>query len=75
MEKKKIIKLRSDIKIATLPAHPVSKKHKRMDVSERAAHFMPFSALKGYDSLLSDTKKSNDDMINNEIEHEEIDSI
>ena len=36
---------------------------------------MPFSALKGYDSLLSDTKKSNDDMINNEIEHEEIDSI
>ena len=44
-------------------------------ISERAAHFMPFSALKGYDSLLSDTKKSNDDMINNEIEHEEIDSI
>ena len=60
--------------IIDLP-HQVSKKHKRMDVSERAAHFMPFSALKGYDSLLSDTKKSNDDMINNEIEHEEIDSI
>lgn len=60
--------------IIDLP-HPVSKKHKRMDVSERAAYFMPFSALKGYDSLLSDTKKSNDDMINNEIEHEEIDSI
>ena len=53
--------------IIDLP-HQVSKKHKRMDV-------MPFSALKGYDSLLSDTKKSNDDMINNEIEHEEIDSI
>ena len=34
--------------IIDLP-HPVSKKHKRMDVSERAAHFMPFSALKGYD--------------------------
>ena len=30
--------------IIDLP-HPVSKKHKRMDVSERAAHFMPFSAF------------------------------
>ena len=30
--------------IIDLP-HQVSKKHKRMDVSERAAHFMPFSAF------------------------------
>lgn len=56
--------------IIDLP-HPISKKHKRMTVSERAARFMPFSPLKGYESMLSDTAKNNDDRMNNETEYEE----
>lgn len=40
--------------ILSLP-HPVSRRHRRMSPSERAAQFMPFAALTGFGALVEDT--------------------
>lgn len=37
--------------IINLP-HPVSKKHPRMPVEDRAAQFSPFAALTGYETAI-----------------------
>lgn len=34
---------------------PVSKRHKPMAIADRAAQFAPFSALTGYEAVLSET--------------------
>ena len=36
-------------------AHPVSHKHPRMPVSDRAAQFSPFAALTGYEDAIAET--------------------
>jgi hypothetical protein len=38
--------------IINLP-HPVSRKHPRMSMMQRAAQFAPFAALTGYDEAIS----------------------
>ena len=40
--------------ILPLP-HPVSKRHAHMSPRERAAQFMPFAALTGYEALVNET--------------------
>ena len=40
--------------IITLP-HPISKKHPRMSIENRAAQFSPFSALTGYEAVIEET--------------------
>ena len=40
--------------IINLP-HPVSKRHKRMDSATRAAQFLPFAALTGYDDAVKES--------------------
>ena len=35
--------------------HPVSKKHRQMPIADRAAQFMPFAALTGYEAALAET--------------------
>ena len=42
--------------IIDLP-HPVSRKHKPMDRTDRAAQFAPFAALTGLDSAMEDTAR------------------
>ena len=37
--------------------HPVSKKHPRMPVLDRAAQFSPFAALSGYDAAIKETER------------------
>ena len=34
--------------------HPVSKKHRQMPIADRAAQFMPFAALTGYEAALAE---------------------
>lgn len=36
---------------------PISKKHKKMSIHDRAAQFMPFSALKGYEEAIHEKEK------------------
>lgn len=42
---------------------PVSKKHKPMPIPNRAAQFMPFAALTGYDSVIDETADQNTEAI------------
>ena len=42
--------------IINLP-HPVSKKHPRMSMYQRAAQFAPFAALTGHDAAIRNTAK------------------
>ena len=37
---------------------PVSYRHPPMDISKRAAQFMPFAALQGYDDYIADTQEA-----------------
>ncbi len=37
--------------------HPISKKHKRMPVNERASQFSPFAALSGYKEAIKEVEK------------------
>lgn len=37
--------------------HPISKKHPRMPMINRAAQFSPFAALTGYDTKIKDTER------------------
>ena len=41
--------------IISLP-HPTSKRHPRMSLSERAAQFAPFAALRGFDEEIDRTR-------------------
>ena len=41
--------------ILNLP-HPVSEKHPRMSLYDRAAQFSPFAALTGYDAAIEEIK-------------------
>lgn len=36
-------------------AHPISKNHPRMPISGRAAQFLPFAALSGYEEAIEET--------------------
>ena len=42
--------------IIDLP-HPVSKKHKKMPIRDRAAQFSPFAALTGYEDAVRETAR------------------
>ena len=42
--------------IIRLP-HPVSAKHRQMPIADRAAQFMPFAALTGYEAALAETAR------------------
>lgn len=56
--------------IINLP-HPVSKKHPRMALIDRAAQFSPFAALTGYEQALTKTQKLVEDRVEGEVEGEE----
>lgn len=38
-------------------ARPVSKRHRQMEISDRAAQFMPFAALVGYNDLIREASR------------------
>jgi N6-adenosine-specific RNA methylase IME4 len=42
--------------------HPVSLKHPRMPIADRAAQFAPFAALTGYDDAIDETGRYTSDM-------------
>lgn len=48
--------------IINLP-HPVSKRHKRMDSATRAAQFLPFAALTGYDDAVKESARITKEML------------
>ncbi len=37
--------------------HPISKKHKRMPINERASQFSPFAALSGYKEAIKEVER------------------
>lgn len=41
--------------------HHVSKKHKQMSLENRSAQFAPFVALVGYDEVIKETEKLNNE--------------
>lgn len=43
--------------------HPVSKKHKPMPITDRAAQFSPFAALTGHGAAICETARITDSMI------------
>lgn len=45
--------------IIDLP-HPVSPKHPRMSLEDRAAQFSPFAALTGYEAAISEAARMTD---------------
>ncbi len=48
--------------IINLP-HPVSKKHTRMPLRDRAAQFAPFAALTGHEAAINETVRQTDERI------------
>ena len=61
--------------IIDLP-HYVSPKHPPMSLENRAAQFMPFAALTGYDSAILETaKRAAEENENPGVSYEEIDDI
>lgn len=48
--------------IINLP-HPTSKKHPRMSLHDRAAQFVPFAALTGYDVAIRETARLTDERL------------
>ncbi len=54
--------------------HPVSAKHARMSLYERAAQFSPFAALTGYDAIITEEGRFTDGRIElSENRREELD--
>lgn len=51
--------------IIELP-HPVSKKHPRMPLLDRAAQFSSFAALTGYEDVLEEVKEEAVERVQNE---------
>ena len=47
-------------------ARPQSKKHRPMPMEDRAAQFLPFAALTGYDAAVSETARLTEDRIEQE---------
>lgn len=43
--------------------HPISKTHPRMDMGVRAAQFMPFAALTGYEEAIKETERLTDTFV------------
>ena len=43
---------------------PVSKKHRAMSITDRAAQFGAFAALSGYDEQIKETGRQNDNKYN-----------
>ena len=48
--------------IIDLP-HPVSRRHPHMSRHNRAAQFMPFAALTGYDVVIEQAARRNDEAV------------
>lgn len=58
--------------IISLPHH-VSKNHRPMSVADRAAQFMPFAALTGYDAKIKESSRLTEERIDlDESEQEEL---
>ena len=47
--------------IINMPHH-VSKKHPQMSLYNRSAQFAPFAALTGYEDMVKETKKVNEEL-------------
>ena len=47
--------------------HPVSRKHRQMSMTDRAAQFSPFAALTGYGDMIEDTAGAYEDRVAHEI--------
>lgn len=47
--------------IIDLP-RPVSRKHRPMDIADRAAQFAPFAALTGYGEAVKEAARQNEEM-------------
>ena len=60
--------------IINLP-HPVSQKHPRMAVIDRAAQFSPFAALTGYEKALEETQELMEDRVAKEVEGEALEEL
>ena len=52
---------------------PVSKKHPKLSIAQRAAQFAPFSALSGYEGLISETGRLTNEKI--EIDEDRLNAI
>ena len=52
--------------------HPTSQKHPRMERAARAAQFMPFRALTGYEDAVAETARLTDRRIELEEEEKEV---
>lgn len=52
-------------------AHPTSKKHPRMAISDRAAQFSPFAALTGYEDAIDETARVTADKVELEEDRKE----
>lgn len=48
--------------------HPDPKTHGRMSMHNRAAQFAPFAALTGYDEMVRDTTRANEERMDDRIE-------
>ena len=55
--------------IIELPHH-VSDKHPQMSLDKRAAQFAPYAALTGFEAAISETERIWEQMVENEILHE-----
>ncbi|MBO6159802.1 MAG: hypothetical protein J6P72_11180 [Firmicutes bacterium] len=53
--------------IVDLP-RPVSKKHKPMPMEKRAAQFLPFAAVTGYESAIEKAAQKKQAAVENEVE-------
>lgn len=40
--------------------HPISKRHARMPIQDRAAQFAPFAALNGFEEVIHNTKEKHE---------------
>lgn len=49
---------------------PVSPNHPPMSPGERAAQFSPFAALSGYEGVIRQTQRQNEERVEGEIRHE-----
>ena len=58
--------------IINLPHH-VSKRHPQMPLSDRAAQFGSYAALRGYDTAVKNTVEKSIDQKENEVEKEQYD--
>lgn len=60
--------------ILHLPHH-VSSEHPQMPPESRAAQFSPFAALTGYEGVIEETERLNEDEVTGEIVHERAEDV